>query len=208
NVRKQLGLCAAAMAGVAAVSGEAKAVLVTTNENTVLPVPQTLAGVYLNFITGATGTSGASTAGWDFNPYNTASGLGIYWNPATVGGLRGAGVATAPASVVYADLAPGSVIDATSPFTSSIQGTSLNYRNTGSKFLGVRFVNEGTGAMNFGYVKIDTTATTGFPATINGWVYDDSGAGVTIPPIPEPSTGLLALAGGALAVRRWRGKAA
>src|SRR4051812_9242803 len=96
SIQAQLGLCAAAIAGTAAVSGTAEAVLVTTFQNTNIPVPANVFGVYVDLASGATGT--AAFAGWDFNPYQTASGLGFYWGADTVGGLRSGGVETAPLS--------------------------------------------------------------------------------------------------------------
>ena len=54
-------------------------------------------------------------------------------------------------------------------------------------------------------LSITTTAGSGFPAQINGWVFEDSGAAITIP-VPEPGTvaSLFALVGGAAAMRQWR----
>lgn len=207
SVKSQLGLCAAAVAGTAAIGAEADGALVLTNANTSIPVPQTTAGVYLNLITGATGTSGASVSGWDFNPYNTASGLGFYWSGTLIAGQRSGGVETAVGSALYADLTAGGTVGPASTFTSAIQGTSANFRSSGDKVLGLRFVNENTGVFNYGYLTITTTGNSGFPATITGWVYDDAGASVTYP-IPEPSAGLLLLTAGAAAMRRRRGQVA
>jgi hypothetical protein len=206
SIQTQLGLCAAAIAGTAAVASTAEAVIVTTFQNTTIPIPATLAGVYLNFATGATGTS--AFAGWDFNPYQTASGLGFYWGTDLVAGARAGGVETAPGSNLDADYAAtGGPVGPAQTFTSAIQGASLNYRNTGLHRLPLRFVN---GAVfNYGYVDIQTTAgagnQAGFPANLRGWVFDDSGAAMTVPPIPEPSSAsLLALVAGAAGLRGWR----
>lgn len=212
KVNAQLGLCAAAVAGTAAFSTNvAEATLVTTFQNTTIPVPADVFGVYINLENGVTGTSGSGTPGWDFNPYQTASGLGFYWSPSPlVGGNRAGGVETAPASALYADMAPGSTVGPGNTYTSAIQGTSANFRSTGNHILGLRFVNA-AGIFNYGYLKISTTTGAGngagFPATVTGWVFDDSGATVTIPGgggvTPEPGTAaILALATGALGVRR------
>ena len=51
----------------AAFSGSALGAIVCASPN--LPLPQNLDGFYINLVTGATGTSGSLTPGWDFNPY-------------------------------------------------------------------------------------------------------------------------------------------
>lgn len=204
RVQTQLALCAAAAAGLA-VAPKAEATLVTTFANTTIPVPATTAGIYLNLETGAFGTSGSSVAGYDFNPYlaNGGTQLGFYWGPAAT---RGAGVAASTTTGPYLDLATGTVVGPSSTFTSAILGTSGSpYLTTGTFTLGFRFVNA-AGTTDYGYLRLQTTASNGFPATILGWVYDNTpGTAVTVAPVPEPSSvALLALVGGAAGVRAWR----
>ena len=211
RVQSQLCLTAAALAGSAmGVANTAEAAVVTTWANANLAIPATTAGVYINLVTGATGSSGGAVAGWDFNPYLTASGLGFYWSPDLAGGLRGAAVAVGPSpnNNLAADLPFGSVVSAASLFTSAIQSASANYRDTGVSYLGFRFVN--SGVMNYGYAAIQTSAANGFPATLLGWVYEDSGQSITVQPIPAPgAAGLLAmLAIGATSRRSMRRKSA
>jgi hypothetical protein len=204
TIQTRLALCAAALAGTAAAVPSAEAVVVTFN--TPINVPQTLAGIYINFGTGATGGTAAGTAGWDFNPYqiNNTTNLGFYWNPAPAS--SSGGVATAAGSTSYANLAIGTVVGPGSPFTNNIPGTAPNYRVTGTQILGFRFFNEATNAINYGYAVIQTTASGGFPATIRSWSYENNGGAITV--VPEPSTVALltmsALALGAAGVRRWR----
>jgi hypothetical protein len=214
RIQKQLGLSAAAIAGCALGHGDvASAAIVNTFQSANLSVPASLAGVYINLSSGATGSSAAAVAGWDFNPYQTSSGLGFYWSPDLVGADRGGGVVTVPAGTVYADLAVGAVVGPASPFSSSIQGANPNFRTTGVHYLGFRFSN--AGALNYGYAAIQTTAGSGnlngFPATVLGWRFDDAAnTPITIAPIPEPgSAGLLAtLAAGATALRALRRRTA
>ena len=204
-VNGRLGLCAAALTGTAAALNSADATIITFN--TPLVVPQTFAGVYINLETAVTGGSAGANPGWDFNPYLSASGLGFYWSPAANGAAQG--VSTGVGSNFFADLAPGTVINASSPFTGAIQGTTANFRDTGTSILGFRFTNS-SGVVNFGYAVITTTATNGFPATIQSWSFEDSGGAITV--IPEPSTTALltisALVLGALGLRKWRQQSA
>jgi hypothetical protein len=197
-------MCAAALAGTAATVQDANAVVVTTFANTSVPVPANIDGVYLNFLTGA--SAAAAFTGWDFNPYLTASVFTLFWPTGT-----GGGVASAVTGGTYTALAPGAVIDATSIFSASSggggPGSTINFQTAGTHILGVKFLNEGTGLTNYGYVTIDNGATAGFPATIKGWVYENSGAGITVA-VPEASTtammSLGALALGAMNLRKLR----
>jgi hypothetical protein len=206
TVGVRLSLCAAAIAGTAATAPVANAAIITFS--TPIVVPQTTAGVYINLLTGATGSS--PVPGWDFNPYNASAGtqLGFYWAPTpanTSGGV--AGTTTGP----YLDLPPGSVVGPASTFTRVILGTTGSpFLTTGSHILGFSFFNENTSATDYGYLSMTTTAASGFPATINGWSFDDTGAAITVggaAPAPEPSSLPLtsaALALGALGMRAWR----
>src|SRR5215475_10700317 len=174
----RLGLCAAAIAGTAATAPVANAGIVTFN--TPIVVPQTLAGVYINLLTGATGGSAGSLPGWDFNPYsaNVGTQLGFYWAP-TPSNTSGGEASTA--SGPYLDLAPGSVVGPGSIFTRTILGTSGSpFLTTGSHILGFQFFNENTSATDYGYLTMTNTASNGFPATITGWSFDDTGAAITV----------------------------
>ena len=75
-VAARLGMCAAALAAAAAPMSDANAVVVTFN--TPISVPNTFDGIYINLLTGGTGLTGASIAGWDFNPYNSGSALSFF----------------------------------------------------------------------------------------------------------------------------------
>ncbi len=200
SVQVRLGMCAAALAGTAAAVPSAQASIVTFS--TPIVVPNDFTGTYINL---ATGTNNPTPpAGWNFNPYNGGSSLAFYW--AGAGLSQNMGVSTGSGSIVYADLAPGTVINASPNFTAATAGTSANYLTTGIHILGFEFINSNTSAVNFGYAFVQTTASTGFPATILGWSYENTGAAITV--VPEPSTTALlavsALVAGALGVRAWR----
>ncbi|MBX7106214.1 MAG: hypothetical protein K1X57_19200 [Gemmataceae bacterium] len=204
----RLGACAAAIGGAAAITPEAQAGIVTFN--TPIAVPQTFAGVYVNLLTGGTSTvSAGSIPGWDFNPYYTGSQIGFFWNNSIAGSSGGVAATT---TTLYQDLPNGTVIDGTSTFSNTILATNGSaYLTTGTHILGFRFYNENTSTVNYGYLTMDTTGTSGFPATIQGWSFEDTGAPITVVAVPEPSSLLLssaALALGARGMRKWRRKGA
>lgn len=203
----RLGMCAAALAGMAAAPA-ANAVVVTTFATTSVAIPANVDGVYLNFLTGATGS--AAFAGWDFNPYLQNAVFTLFWNN-TAPSVSG-GVATAVTGGAYTSLAAGATVSVDSIFSASSGGggpaATINFQTAGTHVLGMRFYNEATSAINYGYVTIDNGPSAGFPATITGWVYENSGAAITVSAVPEPTTtamlSLGALALGAVNLRRIR----
>ncbi len=194
-------LAGIALAGPALVAPDASATIITSGPVNIV-VPPTFAGIYNNFVTGTASTT--ATTGYDFDPYASGGNLSFFF-PSTgpAGGVSSGGV--------FLDLNPGVVIDSSSTFLGGANSTAAalaNYRTTDTEYLGVRFLNETTGVLNYGYVHFQTTAVTGFPATILDYAYENTGAGIAVPGIPEPATttalGLGALALGASTVRRWR----
>ncbi|MGQ0800902.1 MAG: hypothetical protein ACT4NL_12410 [Pseudomarimonas sp.] len=171
------GILLAAAASASLLSSVSMAAIVTSPV-TNLAVPQTVAGVYVNVVTGATGTSGGAVAGWDLNPYLSSGNLGLYWQPTPAASHGGVAAVAAGPLVV---LQPGAVIGPASIFNAAIQATAPNFRVTQTGFMGIRFFNEATNAINYGYMQISTTAATGFPATIISIVYENAGTAITIP---------------------------
>ena len=208
-VGARLGLCAAALAGTAgAVSNAQAAVVVFTIP---IAVPNTIDGVYINLLTGASATSPGAVPGWDFNPWASSGTLTFFWNNAqanTSGGV--AGTATGP----YLDMPANVVIGPLSTFSSaSTPAAALAFQSTGTHALGFRFFNESTSAINYGYLMMVATGPSGFPAVITQWAFDNAGAPISFglpitPDVPEPSTSALlsvgALALGAASLRRHR----
>ncbi len=145
-----------------------------------LGIPATTEGLYINFLNGVSAATGAGAPGFDFNPYASASttppdDLRFYWGTAATGN---AGVASSGAT--YAVLPAGSVVGPSSEFTREgfsgntsawTSGVSLGY-------LGMRFRNEASSAINYGWVQITTTPPRGFPVTVHGWCFEDSGASI------------------------------
>ncbi len=202
NVAMRLGMCAAALAGTAAMVPDAHAAIVTFS--TPIAVPNTFAGVYINLLTSANAPTTGAVPGWDFGPWGSSSGLAFFWNGTPSGTSGGvAGTTTGP----YLDLPLGSVISRGSTFSSSASSAqTLAFQAGGTHVLGFRFFNESTAATNYGYLTMATTGPLGFPATVTGWSFENSGAAITV--VPEPATALMmtlgALALGATHLRRVR----
>jgi hypothetical protein len=179
------------------IAGNAQAAIVSFS--TPIPVPQTQDGVYINFATGATGTS--EFAGWDFNPYVNGGEFLFFW-----GGQQSpnnGGVADATGK--YLALAPGAVISAASTFSQVANNAivTAEFHATGIHTLGFRFQNETTNAVNYGFLRMQTNGPNGLPATILGWSFDNSGAAITVqeqaPEVPEPSSWAMMIGGFGLA---------
>lgn len=200
----RLGMCAAALAGTAATMPDASAAVVSFS--TPISVPNTFDGVYINLLTGATAVLGSGVAGWDFNPYNSGTSLSFFWSGTPASSSGGvAGAATGP----YLDLAAGFTVSSASTFsavTATAQTTA--FQSVGTHTLGFRFFNEGTSAINYGFMTLSTGGTTGFPLTVTGWSFENTGAAITVSAVPEASTGAMfalgALALGALNLRQLR----
>lgn len=151
-----------------------------------LDVPATTEGLYLNLVTGISGTSESAVPGFDVNLYaaanTTPSGqMKFYWGAESTGG---AGVASSGDS--YAVLGPGEVIDGDALFTrAAFTGDTSAWQAGTSGYLGMRFRSETPDIIVYGWLALTTTAPLGFPATIEGWCYDDSGAAISTPALPD-----------------------
>lgn len=161
-------------------------------------------GLYLNMVTGATAGSGSALPGYDFNP----------WGPSFINFFSTTANATPTNRGVVSDitgnialnLAPGTVISGTSLYNTGNASGATSFPAGTTGYVGVRLFNEGTAAVNYGYAHISVPATAG-PYTILDYAYENTGAAVTIPGVPEPtSLGLLAI--GAVGLLKRRNKVA
>ncbi len=191
SIARAFGAGALALAGLAMAS-HASAAVITINGP--IAVPSTFDGLYINLATGATGTSGLGTPGWDINPYNSGTALSFFWASGTPGA---GGVATAATGGQYVDLPIGSVVSAASTFTNiTAAAATVQFQSPGTHILGFRFFNEGVGAVNYGYMTLTSGGSNGFPLTIERWSFEDTGMAIAV---PEPASALM-LAAGALAI--------
>jgi hypothetical protein len=144
-----------------------------------IAVPQTTAGIYLNLVTGVNNIAPASVPGWDFNPWGNSS-LNLWGNAA----VANASAIVVTAASTAAALVQGDVVGPGSTYVATANTTGTAFRNTGTEYVGIRFTNEVTAAINYGYVEIHTTSPNGTPVLITRYVYENTGAAITIPGPP------------------------
>lgn len=151
-------------------SGNAVSAIVCDTNAAPIAVPQTTAGIYINFLTNASGTA-AGTTGWDFNPWGSTN-LNFGFAAGSSGLVTGG---------KYAALAAGVSVDATGTYATSTTAAQMADWRAGvtAKYVGLRYVNESTTATNYGWAELSTTGpSTGTPATVNHWCTQNDGTGI------------------------------
>ncbi len=152
-----------------------------------LPIPQTTNGVYINVVTGTSAITQAGAVGWDLNPYGGTT-FGFFWPSTPAASSGGIGAAAA-----YTVLAVGDTVSPASAFIITTGGTTgTGFRLTQSSYLGFRFFNEATGAINYGYARFATTGPNGIPATLVCYRYENTGVAIQVaacgPPVDTAPT--------------------
>jgi hypothetical protein len=205
----------ATLAGVVLASAPAATADIVWSGPVNINMPSTVAGVYINLLTGAFGTNPASVPGWDLNPWGNTSFTVFANNSAS------------PNSGMVTDWPGGSamtLIDnigppffGTFPFpidSSRTYGRSSSIETTGptafllnsdQNYIAFRFLNETTGQYNYGWAHFSLGSSLGGqPRTLLEYFYQNDGSGI----VPEPSAMalLLVFAAGAVGVRVWRKK--
>jgi hypothetical protein len=166
-----------------------------------IPVPDNIDGVYLNVITGQTGSSGGAVPGWDINPYSAVAGNFNLWSATTTESWFNVG-GTYPVSF-------GTMIDPAGTYTRPGGGTNVGTQVTlnSPNLFGFRFTNEGNSQVHYGWAEITFGANAG-TRTITQYAYESNpGVGIGAGAIPEPGS-FTALALGALGLFGRRRRAA
>lgn len=117
------------------------------------------------------------------NPSAGNPGLLVYWYgdavPAEFADLVG-GVVVTEGGTDFAVLHSGDTVGPDS-FVSAASISMDNWFETTDGYVGVAFYNEGTGAVNYGYIHMTTTSPEGFPAQVLEYGYNRVGDPITIP---------------------------
>jgi hypothetical protein len=200
-----LGMTAAACAASAGVglvgdASTAQAAIVYSGPVNIA-IPDNIDGVYMNIVTGATGSSGGSVAGWDINPYSALPGEFYLWGPTTNTWFSSSGLVGGPYPLAANTLIEGPNPAFFRPGGSLNVGTqvTLNAPN----LFGFRFTNEGGGTNHFAWMEITFGATAGQRAITRYAFESTPNVGIRAGAVPEPgSLSLLALGALGLCVRR------
>jgi len=197
KVELHLAALAAAGAGIGFVAEQADAAVVYSGIQN-LNVPATFDGLYLNMVTGATGSLGSGVPGWDIDPWVSGGTWRILANGGNTGGVVGVGTAAT-------NLPVGTPIGAASAFLTAAATSAPTGNNV---IMGIRFVNEGTGQQHYGWVRMSNVVNPATaPATIVDWAYESvAGANINAGDgIPTPgAASLLAIGAAGLVGRRRR----
>ncbi len=135
-------------------------------------VPTTINGTYINLATRVVGQD-VTVAGWDFNVYATGGNLNFFSSVGAANTTSYVGTGTVP-DVLTAGMSIG---PASTYATAGVSGTPVAWRAgvTGG-YVGVRFNRESDTTVHYGWVQMTTTSTSGFPATITAFCYQDVAA--------------------------------
>jgi MYXO-CTERM domain-containing protein len=166
-------------------------------------IPGNLDGLYMNIVTGQTGSSGGAVAGWDINPYSAGTPANTWfnlWSP------------SAPTGGVYMNvggnynLAFGADIGAASTFANPAStniAIQMNL-NSSNNLIGFRFRHEGNSNLtHYGWFRVEFGADAGTRAIVEYAYEDVAGASIGAGVIPAPGAlALLGLAGLASGRRR------
>ena len=202
RLNSHFALCAAALATGAAV-GTANATVIYS-EVINLAVPTTTDGVYMNVQTGAWSSTTTTPAGWDVNPYGTATTAVSLFAATGTGYMRNPNAGTATSAT---RLDVGTVVGSSAFFygnSSATMGSGTGqWAANSSGYFGFKFT-AADAATHYGWMQLSIGANAG-TRTIVRYAWEDvANTSLTVGvPIPAPgAVALLGLAGFAKRRRR------
>lgn len=159
-------------------------------------------GVFLNVVTGQTGTSFGGFPGYDLNMFGfgstlTVSGPVVNGAQSPTGGFArlndGLNIANIANGAVIGDL-PGMFWQTVNAgITTTSPAGSPFFLNSTNNYAGFRFLNENTGQVHYGYLRLSIGATLATRSIIEYAYEDVAGASIVVP--TPGAVALLALAG-------------
>ena len=144
-----------------------------------MPVEDDQAGSALDIATGNYHTWNAVDVD-SINLYDDGTGLQVYWYNDVLPPSVRTHVGGVAAGGNYTILQSGATIGPASTFSNSISAMT-NWWGGVDGYIGVKFYNSQTSALNYGYIHVTTTSPIGFPAEVLDYGFDNTGAAITIP---------------------------
>lgn len=141
-----------------------------------LPVNNNLDGSTFDFVTQQYGVYSATRVD-DINLYAVSGQLFVYWYADSVTGQGGVSTDGTNFDVLQS----GDVIGPSSTISGTSGSLGTAWFAGADGYLGIAFMNEGTGVLNYGYLHITTTSPGGYPAQVLEWAYNSAGDPITIP---------------------------
>ena len=141
-----------------------------------LPVNNDFDGNALDLVTGTYLPWNAARVD-DVNFYNGGDGLYVYWYGDAVPGQGG----VSSDGVTFDVLQSGATIGPASQIIAASIALTGTWWNGADGYFGIAFMNESTGAMNYGYVHVTTSSPDGYPAQTLEYAYNQAGNPITIP---------------------------
>ena len=198
RLNTHFALCAAALATGVAV-GNANATVVYSDVIN-LAVPTTTDGVYMNVQTGAWSSTTTTPAGWDVNPYGTATTAVSLFAATGTGYMRNPNAGTATAATRLDD---GTEVGSSAYFyggTSATIGTGIGKWSANSTgYLGFKFT-AADNLTHYGWMQLSIGANAGTRSIVRYAWEDVANTSLTVP--APGAVALLGLAGFAKRRRR------
>ncbi len=175
-----------------------------------ITIPGVPPGVFLNVVTGQVGTSFAGVPGADVNLFGfgstlTVSGPIVNGAQSPTGGFArlndGLNVANLASGVVIGNLPNMFWQTVNAGITTTSPAGSTFFLNSTNNYAGFRFLNENTGQVHYGYLRLSIGATLATRSIIEYAYEDVAGASILV---PAPSALALLGAAGIAGSRRRR----
>lgn len=175
-----------------------------------ITIPGVPPGVFLNVVTGQVGTSFSGVPGADVNLFGfgstlTVSGPIVNGAQSPTGGFArlndGLNVANLASGVVIGDLPNMFWQTVNAGITTTSPAGSTFVLNSTNNYAGFRFLNENTGQVHYGYLRLSIGATLATRSIIEYAYEDVAGASILV---PAPSALALLGAAGLAGSRRRR----
>ncbi len=163
-----------------------------------LTVPNDFGGLYLNLVSGQSGTTPSAAPGWDINPFGTGV-MQFFTSTTAPNSTTNSGITGVVA--LNATIGPGSTFSSgtVTPLA------SLWNLNSTNNYVGLRFLNEPTGTTHFGWIQMGFGANLGIRSIVSYAFESTPLTAIQAGVIPEPGTYALmglGLAGLMVAARR------